>query len=125
MPFISRNQLEADLRTALKVRNARAQAEPQARSGQQEGGRVTRTAPHGNRSRVSLTEHVQSALGEYVADVVGWTATFDGHLSTGEGVEMSRYGVTAEQALSRLEAAFRESGWTILPERATRTTDKD
>lgn len=42
-----------------------------------------------------------------------WTASLDSSLSTGEDVQMSRYGSTAAEALATLEAAIAEQGWEI------------
>ncbi|WP_217181611.1 hypothetical protein [Streptomyces sp. AC495_CC817] len=42
-----------------------------------------------------------------------WDASFDGPLSTGEDVSLSRTGDTSTEALANLEAAIAEQGWEI------------
>lgn len=44
---------------------------------------------------------------------VYWEARLFGRLSTGEFVEMARYGATFTEALATLEKAIEEQGWRV------------
>lgn len=74
------------------------------------------TATTVSRRDISITEEVEHEFG---LTVVGnrshywWDASFDGRLSTGEDVSLSRQGDTSAEALSNLEAAIAENGWEI------------
>ena len=65
------------------------------------------------RSAITVSQESSPGLGPYFADVIAWYATLSGNLSTGEFVNMTRYGNTFAQALERLEGAIAENGWGI------------
>lgn len=65
--------------------------------------------------KVEARTRESHAIGHFDADlfIVGWEATLDGCLSTGEHVYAEVRGKTAVHALSILEAVIREQGWEI------------
>ena len=64
------------------------------------------------RSDITVSEE-QESVGFAQLPVSHWGATLEGNLSTGEFVNMTRYGNTFAQALERLEGAIAENGWGI------------
>lgn len=48
-----------------------------------------------------------------VAESVGWEATADGQLNTGEYIHLTRFGKTAQNASRLLEMALAEQDWRV------------
>lgn len=68
------------------------------------------------RRDITLVEQVEHEIS--LVDIAAhnhcwWDASFDGPLSTGEDVSLSRTGNTSAEALANLEAAIAEQGWEI------------
>ena len=68
--------------------------------------------PYVKRSDILLEEERWYSL-EGSADTVGWTATLDGTLSTGERVSISRTARHLGEASLMLEEAIKDLGWRI------------
>lgn len=68
----------------------------------------------GSRKDITLLENVEyyPAIGDHMParTTVYWTATFDGRISTGEALEMSREATHAGEAPLLLEDALKELG---------------
>lgn len=62
------------------------------------------------RERVVTEFSLMAGASDYT---VGWVATLEGDLSTGESVWVCRRGSSAAEALTKLEAAIVEQGWGI------------
>lgn len=60
---------------------------------------------------VEFTDNLVKGFREGVT--TQWTATLNGHLSTGEYLDMYRTGSTAASALETLKTAIEEQGWRV------------